>query len=110
MDNVIPFTPKDKQSLNKALANAREFYLREGLSEEDANSAIKELEPLLEPFIQSFSSVMDLPGSIGLSQEQIEQVKSAHDTCVQDIFAHLISQSRIAMRAITILVGAKYSL
>ncbi len=109
MDNVIPFTSKDKQSLNKALADAREFYLKEGLSEDSASSAVEELGPLLEPFIQSFSSAMDLPGSIGLSQEQLAQVKSAHDKCVQDIFTYLIGQSRIAMRTITILVGSKYA-
>src|SRR5664279_83891 len=88
MDNIIPFPIKRTDPLQSILATVRGYYVKAGISETDCDSAIMELRPLLEKYVNDkFESVMDLPAS-GLTDEQVEMIKSAHNKCVQEIFSH----------------------
>ncbi len=108
MDNIIQFPLNNKKQLRTALARAKELFIIAGVSETGAQEAIKELEPLLEPFIEQHQSVMELPSSAALTNEQIRIITEAHNKCVEEIFQHFTEKLGLAVCTIAGLVGSKY--
>jgi hypothetical protein len=109
MNNIIPFPIKRTDPLQDVLKTLRGYYLEAGLSDANCDSAIEEVGPLLEKYLNDkFNSVMDLSAS-GLSDEQIEAITAAHNKCVQEIFAHYEEKIGMAICEIAGLVGSKYT-
>ena len=110
MDNVIPFPIKDKSALQSALATFRKHYATAGLSTQESDAAIEELTPILEKYLgDKFESIMDIPANCGLTAYQADIISSAHNKCVQDIFAHFSEKLGMSLCEIAGLVGSKYA-
>ena len=109
MGNLIHFPLKNEPDLRNTLAVARKNYLKAGLSDQEADAAIKELEPLLSPLLGSYESVFELSENVGLTHEQTELIKEAHNKCIQDLFAHFGSKIGYAACTIAGLIGRNYA-
>jgi hypothetical protein len=109
MDNIIPFPIKRTDQLNSVLQTFRGCYLEAGLSEQDCDSALREVRPILEEHLNDkFESVMDIP-ACGLTNEQVEIIKSAHNKCVREILSQYEQKVGLALCQIRGLVGSKYT-
>ncbi|WP_188748793.1 hypothetical protein [Marinobacterium zhoushanense] len=109
MDNVIPFPIKDKHGLRYVLDLIRNSYLKTGMDPQLADEAVAELEPLLEPLIGGYESVLELPDDLRLSEEQLETVVQAHGKAVQGIFDHYAPRMNLAIATIASLMRKRYT-
>lgn len=109
MDNLGTPPSEGSDFIKKALQNVVKIYKKCGLSDNDIDKAIHELEPILEQFTKPYKSEMTLPSNIGLSSKQIAGVVEAHTDCVQEIFTQHAQAIGMSLCVIAGLIGSKYS-
>lgn len=107
--DIIQFPLKNKRDFLDSLAVTKKHYLKAGLTEQEADAAIKELEPVLTPLIKGYESVFELSASAGLTQVQIDLITEAHNKCIKDLFAHFNSKLGYAACTIAGLIGSKHA-
>lgn len=109
MDNVIPFPIQDKRGLRHVLDLIRNSYLKTGMPAEVAEEALKELEPLLEPLVGGYDSVLELPDDLGLTERQLEVITQAHGKAINGVFEHYAPRLNLAIATIASLMRKRYS-
>jgi hypothetical protein len=103
MGKVIKFPGHGEAGIKKALKYFNDVYKKAGLSAEEIETAMAELEPIVHRFLVRREFVFELSGSF--TDEQIQAVSDAHNAAMHDAISYFGEQMWLALCHIGGLIG-----
>ena len=110
MSNVTQFPLRNERSVKNALKSVESTYKKAGLSREQIAWALDDLKPYLEELLvrEKKELAMEIPGGIGLSENQIEVIANAHNKCMRETINHYEKYLGMALSILAGEIASKY--
>jgi hypothetical protein len=100
---IIAFPGHSDIGVKKALAYFRESYAEAGLSNDEIDIAMIELEPIVRQFLVRKEFAFNLPGDF--NEEQKKYIADTHNQCMQSAISYFSETLWLALCNIAGLIG-----